>query len=139
MIYRPDSPFSPDYSLWDKRKKMFQQLIRLKYSRKGNRSAAYKKARKLGIQAPKLWTEEECRHAIDVCRYWKKRLATYAPALRREHQQQCLMDAEATGDTDRAKAIRASMTREESRTMWGSLRYNFSPNGGRSNAVTRVE
>lgn len=139
MIYRPDSPFSPDYSLWDKRKKMFQQLIRLKYSRKGNRSAAYKKARKLGIQAPKLWTEEECRHAIDVCRYWKKRLATYAPALRIEHQQQCLMDAEATGDTDRAKAIRASMTREESRTMWGGLRYNFSPNGGRSNAVTRVE
>jgi hypothetical protein len=31
-IYRPDSPFSPDYSLSDKRKKMFQQLIRLKYS-----------------------------------------------------------------------------------------------------------
>jgi hypothetical protein len=80
MIYRTDSPFSPHYSLWDKRKKMFQQLIRLKFSRKGNRAAAYNKARKLGIVAPKHWTLEECRHAIDVCRYWKQRLATYAPA-----------------------------------------------------------
>jgi len=139
MIYRTDSPFSPDYSLWDKRKKMFQQLIRLKFSRKGNKAAAYTKARKLGIVAPKHWTLEECRHAIDVCRYWKKRLATYAPALRVEHQQQCLLDAEASGDVERAKAIRASMTREESRSMWGNLRYNFTENGGRSNAVTRVE
>jgi t-SNARE complex subunit (syntaxin) len=23
MIYHPDSPFSPDYALWNKRKKMF--------------------------------------------------------------------------------------------------------------------
>jgi hypothetical protein len=85
------------------------------------------------------WTEEECIHAVGVCAAWKKRLSTYAPALRVEHQQQCLLDAEASGDTDRARVIRASMDREENRSMWGTLRYNFSPNGGRSNAVTRVE
>lgn len=139
MIYRPDSPFSPDYSLWDKRKKMFQQLIRLKYSRHGNKSAAYRKARKIGIVAPKHWSVEECQHAIEVCKYWKKRLSVYAPALRLEHQQQRLLDAEASNDVERARAIRASMVREETKSMWGSLRYNFTASGGRSNAVTRVE
>jgi hypothetical protein len=51
------------------------------------------------------------------------------------------LDAEASGDTEteRARAIRASMDREENRSMWGTMRYNFSPNGGISNAVTRVE
>ena len=138
MIYHPDSPFSPDYALWDKRKKMFQQLIRLKYSLCANKSVVYKEATKLGIEAPKLWTEEECVHAVGVCAAWKKRLSIYAPALRLEHQQRCLLDAEATGDTDRARAIRASMDREENRSMWGTLRYNFSPNGGRGNAVTKL-
>jgi hypothetical protein len=31
------------------------------------------------------------------------------------------------------------MEREESVTMWNRLTYSFSDNGGRSNAVTRVE
>lgn len=55
--------------------------------------------------------------------------------------QQHLRYMKASGDTEteRARAIRASMDREENRSMWGTMRYNFSPNGGRSNAVTRVE
>ena len=102
MIYRPDSPFSPDYSLWDKRKKMFQQLMRVQHSRRANRAVVYKKARKLGIVASKYWTNEELTHAVGVCVAWKKRLLTYAPCLRIEHQQRCLLDAEASGDVDRA-------------------------------------
>jgi hypothetical protein len=63
----------------------------------------------------------------------------YAPSLRFEHLQERLLETEANRDTERAKAIRTMMTREESATMWQRLRFTFADNGGRSNAVTRVE
>ena len=138
-IYHPESPFSPDYALWDKRKKMFQQLLRMHDGRCSNVGLACKKARRLGIVAPKMWSVEECVWGIRVCQDWKRRLAKYAPTLRFEHQQQCLLAAEADGDEERAKAIRASMDREEKASMWSQLQFTFSHNGRRSNAVTRVE
>ncbi len=49
------------------------------------------------------------------------------------------MEAEAEGDTERAKAIRTMMDREDCATMWQRFSYTFNDNGGRSNAVTRVE
>jgi hypothetical protein len=86
-----------------------------------------------------MWSVEECVWGIRVCQDWKRRLAKYAPTLRFEHQQQCLLAAEADGDEERAKAIRASMDREEKASMWSQLQFTFSHNGRRSNAVTRVE
>ena len=74
-----------------------------------------------------------------VCRAWKRKLKKYAPSLRFEHLQECLLEAEAEGDTERAKAIRMMMDREDSATMWQRLSYTFNDNGGRSKAVTRVE
>jgi hypothetical protein len=59
--------------------------------------------------------------------------------MRFEHPQYCLLDAEANGNSERAKAIRTMMTREESASMWQQLSFAFNDNGGRSNAVTRVE
>jgi hypothetical protein len=59
--------------------------------------------------------------------------------MRHEHNQYCLLDAEAKGDVKRAKAIRAMMDREDSGRMWSCLTYTFNNNGGRCNAVTRVE
>jgi hypothetical protein len=42
-------------------------------------------------------------------------------------------------DRSEAKAIRTMMTREESASMWQQLSFTFANNGGRINAVTRVE
>jgi hypothetical protein len=74
-----------------------------------------------------------------VCRAWKRKLTKYAPSLWFEHLQECLFEAEANGDREQAKAIQTMMTREESATMWQRLSFTFADNGGRSNAVTRVE
>jgi hypothetical protein len=63
----------------------------------------------------------------------------YAPSLRFEHLQERLLEAEANRDTERAKAIRTMMTREDSTTMWQRLSFTFADNGGQSNAVTRVK
>eukprot|EP00956_Cyclotella_meneghiniana_P008015 scaffold10676_cov49-Cyclotella_meneghiniana.AAC.6 len=138
-IYRPDSPYSPDISLWDKRGKMFKRMIDILDGTVRNPGVIRKQARKLGIAAPKMWTYDECVHGVQLCKAWKKKLSKYAPCLRIEHLQQRLLEAEATEDKERAKAIRTMMIREESSSMWSSLSYTFNDNGGRSNAVTRVE
>ena len=96
-------------------------------------------ARKLGIVAPIRWSIPECLHCMAVCRAWKRKLTKYAPSLWFEHLQECLFEAEANGDREQAKAIQTMMTREESATMWQRLSFTFADNGGRSNAVTRVE
>ena len=139
IIYRPDSAFSPDFSIWHKRYQIFKQLIRMQENRVRNTGILCKKARKLGIEAPRQWSIEECRHGLAICKAWKRKLHKYAPALRKEHLQDLLLDAEANKDTERAKAIREMMDREESKSMWSQLNYTFKDNGGRSNAVTRVE
>ena len=138
-IYRPDSPFSPDYSLWHRRYQIFKRMIDMQEGTVSNTGLLCKAARRLGIVAPIRWSIPECLQGMSVCRAWKRKLRKYAPSLRSEHLQECLLEAEANGDTERAKAIRTMMTREESTTMWERLRYTFADNGGRSNAVTRVE
>lgn len=139
IIYRPQHDFSPEFSLWHKRKRMFQRLIQLHIGNVKNPGLLCRQARRLGIVAPKLWTLEECYMGVAVSKAWKRKLGRYAPTLRFEHNQQCLLEAEADGDTERAKAIRNLMSREESNSMWTQIRYVSNDNGGRSNAVTRVE
>lgn len=117
-IYRNDCPFSPDYSLWHKHQRMFRRLLRIRQRGAHNPGVVYAKARSLGIVAPQRWTIVECEYALTVCKAWKQKLQGYSGCLRREHLQKCLLDAEANGDTERAKAIRTIMTREESRSMW---------------------
>jgi hypothetical protein len=139
MIHRPEYDFSPELSLWHKRKQMFKRMIRMHEGRVKNPALLCRQARKLGILTPSRWTLTECQMGVIVSRAWKRRLGKYAPSLRFEHNQRLLLEAEASGDVERAKIIRIMMTREESATMWSQLGYTFNDNGGRSNAVTRVE
>eukprot|EP00956_Cyclotella_meneghiniana_P032414 scaffold89146_cov64-Cyclotella_meneghiniana.AAC.5 len=138
-IYHPNSPFSPDYSVWHRRQQVFKRLIEMQEGTVRNTGVLCKAARRLGIVAPIRWSISECVHGIVVCKAWKQKLSKFGPSLWAEHLQECLLDAEAKGDTERAKAIRNMMDREDSATMWQRLAYTFSDNGGRSNTVTRVE
>eukprot|EP00956_Cyclotella_meneghiniana_P013588 scaffold19721_cov38-Cyclotella_meneghiniana.AAC.6 len=58
-IYRSEIPCSPEVSLWDKRGKMFTRMLSALAGRVKNPGVLYKKARKLGIQSPRRWTEEQ--------------------------------------------------------------------------------
>ena len=98
-----------------------------------------KQARKLGIDKPKQWTKEEILHGRAIAIAWKRYLRPESSVLRREHLGNCLVSAEAAGDTDRAAAIRRILDREASSVMWPQIKYVFADNGGRSSAVTRVE
>ena len=76
---------------------------------------------------------------VEVCKAWKRKLTKYAPCLRIEHLIHCLLEAEANEHVERAKAIRAMISREDQRGMWQLMNFTFQDNGGRSNAVTQVE
>jgi hypothetical protein len=111
----------------------------MKQGRKRNPGVLCESTRLLGIASPKMWTIEECEYGIEVCLAWKRKLRKYTPAMRFEHLQFCLIEAKASGDTEQAKAICTMMTCEESESMWQQLSITFTDNGGRSNAVMRVE
>ena len=138
-IYQGDTPCSPEYSLWYKRARMFNRLIRLKKGLIKNPGVLCKHARRLGIETPRRWTLDQLRHGRAIAKAWKRKLQPEAPTLRREHLGNRLVKAEADRDIDKAKAIRSIIDREASSAMWSEIKWTFADNGGRSNAVTRVE
>jgi hypothetical protein len=114
-------------------------MIWVREGRVKNPGVVNKQARKLRIATPARWSMADCHRGVMVSKAWKRKLRKYAPSLRFEHNQRCLLNAEATGDMERAKAIRSMMEREEKASMWFRLNYSFLDNGGRGNTVTRVE
>lgn len=140
-IYNTDAPFSPEYALWHKRARIFLRMQRALEGKVHNPGVMYKMARKLGIMQPRQWSLEleEIQYGPAICKAWKRDLEKSAPALRSEHLRDCLIEAEAQQQADRAKALRKMIDKEEGRQMWRRLQYAFKENGGRSNAVSRVE
>ena len=138
-IYRPDGACSPEFTLWHKRSRVFKSMLRMVEGKVRNPGLLCKQARKLGIEKPSKWTREEILHGRAISLAWKRHLRPEAPVIRREHLSNCLLEAEATGDSERAAAIRRIMDREAGAIMWPQIRHVFSDNGGRSSAVTRVE
>ena len=137
-IYRPDCPFTVEYSVWHRRAQVLLKMQRMIEGRVRQPGLLCKQARKLGILKPRLWTLEQVQEGRRVCKAWTRELELYAPALRFEHVRDLLIDAEAKGQTERVKILREQMAREESRGMWGCLGYHFNTRS-RGNAVTRVE
>ena len=138
-IYNTDAPFSPEYALWHKRARIFLRMQRALEGKVHNPGVMYKMARKLGIMQPRQWSLEEIQHGRAICKAWKRDLEKSAPALRSEHLRDCLIEAEAQQQVERAKALREMIDKEEGRQMWRRLQYAFKENGGRSSAVSRVE
>ena len=138
-IYRPDGACSPEFSLWHKRARIFKRMLCMVDGRIKNPGLLCQQARKLGIDKPSRWTKEEILHGRAIALAWKRQLRPDAPMIRREHLSNCLVEAEASDDTERAAAIRRIMDREANSVMWPRIKYVFSDNGGRSSAVTRVE
>eukprot|EP00956_Cyclotella_meneghiniana_P008544 scaffold11579_cov40-Cyclotella_meneghiniana.AAC.9 len=67
-IYRSELPCSREVSLWDKRGKMFTRMLAALAGKVENPGVLYKKAQKLGIQAPRRWTEEQIRHGRHIAK-----------------------------------------------------------------------
>ena len=138
-IYRGEIDCSPQISLWHKRERILGEMIKVFHGKIRNTGVLYRKARKLGIQAPSRWSLEQVQRGRQIAKAWKRKLGPTGAVLRMDHLGHRLLDAIATEDEERAAAIRAMMDRESSAKMWATLAWAFKDNGGRGNAVTRVE
>eukprot|EP00956_Cyclotella_meneghiniana_P001079 scaffold1265_cov38-Cyclotella_meneghiniana.AAC.6 len=118
---------------------MFTRMLAALAGRVKNPGVLYKKARKLVIQAPQRWTEEQIRHGRHIAKAWKRKLSLSAPSLPTDYLTQRLIEAEAVGDKDRATVIRNMLNRESNSNMWSQLSWAFKDNGGRANAVSRIK
>jgi hypothetical protein len=134
-----DCECSPDYSLWYKRAQIFNQLIRMTEGKIRNPGLLCKQARKLGIVAPSRWSRAELIQGRNISKAWKRELEPVGPVLRTEHLSNCLLDAEARKDDERAKAIREMIDRESNSNMWTQIKFAFADDGGRGRSVTHVE
>jgi hypothetical protein len=134
-----DCECSPDYSLWYKRARIFNQLVRMKEGKVRNPGLLCQQARRLGIVAPSRWSVKELKQGREISKAWKRELENVGPVLRTEHLTTCLLDAEARKDEERAKAIRTMIDREANSGMWNHLKFAFSDDGGCSRSVTHVE
>jgi hypothetical protein len=134
-----DCECSPDYSLWYKRARIFNQLIRMAEGKIRNPGLLCRQARKLGIVAPSQWSLAELIQGRNISKAWKRELEPIGPVLRTEHLSNCLLDAEARKDEERAKAIREMMDREGNSNMWTQIKFAISDDGGRGRSVTHVE
>jgi hypothetical protein len=80
MIHRPEYDFLPEVSLWHKRQQMFKRLIRVREGKVKNPGVVHKQAQKLGIDAPAMWSIDDCYHGVIVSKAWKRKLGKYAPS-----------------------------------------------------------
>jgi hypothetical protein len=125
-IYRPDCPFTIEYSVWHKRACILKQMQRMIEGRVRQPGLLCQQARKFGIMKPRLWSLEQVQEGPRVCKAWKRELElSYAPALRFEHLRDLLIDAEAKGQTEQVKILWEQMSHEESKGMWGALGYHW--------------
>jgi hypothetical protein len=65
MIHRPEYDFLPEVSLWHKRQQMFKRLIRVREGKVKNPGVVHKQAQKLGIDAPAMWSIDDCYHGAN--------------------------------------------------------------------------
>lgn len=80
MIHRPEYNFSPEVSLWHKRQQMFKRLIHVREGKVKNPGVVHKQAQKLGIDAPAMWSIDDCYRGVIVSKAWKRKLGKYAPS-----------------------------------------------------------
>lgn len=95
-----------------------------------------RKARRAGLTRLDL-TLDECRAGIEECWQHLKLLSLTARGLRKVHLCDRLINVEDISDTERCKAIKQIITRENQRSTWRAIKKVV--NDPRLGAITKVE
>ena len=130
-------PFSPEASIWIRRKQVYESLLRYKLGKIRNRSNLRRSAQRCGIDSPlKLsWNEiqERIRICEEKCDYYLKHGHSY----RRKHLQRRLSAARAKNNREAEKRILEIIQRERERAMWKRLGNAMAQRKGRSVRVVQ--
>ena len=128
--------FSLPVSYWVHKKWAYQALARVADGRCKNVGNALRRARQAGITDTSL-TLSECTAGIHECIERLKVLSKSANGLRKVHLRDRLINAEDMADSEKYKAIRQIIAKEEQRSTWKAIKRVV--NDPRLGAITKVE
>ena len=125
-------PFSPESSVWIRRRQVYRSIMRYHAGQIRNRGNLKRAARKCGIKRPLQLPLRELNQRIKVCKkkcdYYKK----HRHRDRRKHLNKRLDAAKERNDEEAETKILAILQREADRAYWRRLNYSMAKPRGRS-------
>jgi hypothetical protein len=130
-------PFSPEASVWIRRRQVYESLLRRLDGKIKNRSNLRRSAQRCGIplafQLSRTAIHQRLAVCADKCQYFERHGHRY----RQRHLQQRLSVARQTRNSVAEEKILAIIQREKERSFWRRMTYAMSKRTGRS--VTMVQ
>jgi hypothetical protein len=132
-------PFSPESSVWIRRKQVYESLLRYKEGKIRNHSNLRRSAQRCGIKRPLRLTRAAIMERLVVCDercgYFRKHGHRY----RKRHLKNRLAVARATHNRVAEQKILEIIKRERERAFWRRINYSMSKRAGRSVRMVQVE
>ena len=130
-------PFSPEASIWIRRRQVYESLLRRLQHKIRNWSNLRRTAQRCGIKNPFQLSKEEIQQRLKVCEERCQFFAKHGQWYRRRHLQQRLALAQDKKNRKAEEQILAIIQREKERAFWRRLNYTMGKRTGKS--VTRVQ
>ena len=132
-------PFSPESTLWIKRRQTYRSLMRYHAGNKVNKGNLKRAARRVGIRTPMQLSIQEIRDRLKVCRAKCKYYKKYGKRYRRKHLINCLNRAKKNHNEEAEKKILAIIQREKDRSFWSRHNYSMGKKQGGSVRSVQIE
>ena len=130
-------PFSPESSVWIRRRQVYKSLLRRLQNKIRNWSNLRRSALRCGIKKPFQLNKKDIQLRLQVCEEKCQYYERYGHSYRRKHLHHRLTVAKARGNTKAEEQILAILKRERERSFWRRLNYAMSTRSGKR--VTRVQ
>lgn len=125
-------PFSPEASVWIRRRQAYESLLKLKDRKIRNKSNCKRAALRCGIDKPLTLTRAEIISRLEVCEERCQYFERHGHRYRRKHLQNRLSIAQKKGNRVAEEQILAIIQREKERSFWRRLNFAMSRSKGRS-------
>jgi len=130
-------PFSPESSVWIRRRQAYEALLRRLRNKVRNWSNLRRFAQRCGIQKPFHLTRTEIQQRLQVCEERCNYFERHGHRFRRKHLQNRLVIARSKKNAKAEEQILEIIKREKERSFWRRLNYAMAKQAGKS--VTRVQ
>ena len=132
-------PFSPEYTLWIKRRKTYRTLMGYHARNKVNKGNLKQAARIVVIITPMQLSIQEICKRLKVCREKCKYYKCFWRRYRKQQLNNCLNRAKKNNNEDSEKKVLAIIQQEEDRSFWGRLNYSMGKIRGGSMRLVKIE
>ena len=131
-------PFSPESSVWIRRRQVYESLLRYKQGKIRNRSNLRRSAQRCGIAQPLKLTWQEIKERLKVCEQKCDYFCKHGQAYRKRHLQNRLSIARQKNNAVVEQKILDIIRRERERAFWRRLNYSMSGRRGRSVRMVQI-